>query len=142
MHTQSIRWLLSSLRVKAKFVTVAYKGLQNLSFLQPLLSPATFPQILSAPATLVSLHFFFNAVYSCLRAFALLFPLSRKVLTRYYVGPLPRFLHIFDQCHHLIEAMSCILPFLSDLSLLHFLPCDILLHLLIVCFSPSKIYAT
>lgn len=141
MHAQSIPWLHFSLRVKAKLVTVGYKGPAESLLPQTLFISCSSPQVPSAPATLGSLHFF-SAGHICFRAFALLFALSRKLLIRYFLGPLPHFLHTFDQCHHLSEAMSCIFPFLSDLSLLCFLPHDILLHLLVFCWSPSKIYAT
>lgn len=141
MHAQSIPWLHFSLRVKGELVTVAYEGPAE-SLLPPTLFISCYsPRVLSAPATLGSLHFF-PAGYICFRAFALLLAISRKLLIRYYLGPLPHFLHTFDQCHHLSEAMSRIFPFLSDLFLLYFSPHDILLHWLIFCWSPSTIYAT
>ena len=98
---------------------MAYKGPAE-SLLPPTLFMSCYsPQVLSAPAALGSLHFF-SAGYICFRAFALLFALSRKLLIRYFLGPLPHFLHTFDQCHHLSKAMSCIFPFLSDLSVVFF----------------------
>lgn len=141
MHAQSIPWLHFSLRVKAKLVTVAYKG--------PAVSSSSDPLylLLLSSGSLCSCHTGLLALLFCwihlLQGLCTaVHSLKEALLIRYFPGPLPHFLHTFDQCHHLSEAMSCIFPFLSDLSLLCFLPHDILLHLLIFCWSPSKIYAT
>lgn len=113
MHAQSIPWLHFSLRVKAKLVTVAHEGPAE-SLLPPILFISCYsPRVLSAPATLGSLHFF-SAGYICFRAFALLFALSRKLLIRYYLGPsLTSFILLINviilvrQCH--ASSLFCLI---------------------------------
>lgn len=77
---------------KSQSVRNGPQGLQNVSALQSLLSPASPSLVGSAPATLASLLVLSQAGRSGLRAFLLLFPLLGKLLSRYFLGPLPHFI--------------------------------------------------
>lgn len=88
-------WLHFSLRIKLNL-------LQRPSE-RPAESPSSDPfylLLLSMGSTLGSLHFFLlDTSASGPLHWCSLF--QRKLLIRYYLGPLPHFLHTFDQCNHL-----------------------------------------